>query len=246
MCLRLGGVDTDHLEGLFPSEDNTKYYNSRIRDILLSLPEDTVPPLGGPWFCTTLHDGIVNVNITRRTVDISDNHQVTNTECFLREDAICFFELLRQHVPEFKNSYLIATGVQAGYRETRRILGAHLLTGEEYIRSVEFPDTVAKGAHPVDIHRAESIRQDVQFLEKEGNIPYRSLYSVEVPNVLVAGRCLSADALASASVRVQASCMAMGQAAGTAASLCCKMKCDVSNVPVDLLRNTLISQKAII
>lgn len=246
MCLRLGGVDTDHLEGLYPSEDNTKYRNERVRDILLSLPDDSLPPMGGPWFCTTLRDGIVNVNITRRTADITDNRQVSDTECLLREDAIRYAELLRQHIPQFKNSFLIATGVQAGYRETRRILGAHLLTGEEYIRAKEFPDTVAKGAHPVDIHRAESTRQDVRFLEKEGNIPYRSLYSNIIANLLVAGRCLSADDVASASTRVQASCMAMGQAAGTAAALCCKMNCCVSEVSVDLLRNTLISQNAIV
>ena len=246
MCLRLGGVDTDHLEGLYPSEENTKYRNERVRDILLSLPDNSVPPMGGPWFCTALRDGIVNVNITRRPADITDNRQVSETECSLREDAICFAELLRRYVPQFEKSFLIATGVQAGYRETRRIVGAHILTGEEYIRSEEFPDTVAKGAHPVDIHRAESIRQDVTFLKKEGNVPYRSLYSKEIMNLLVAGRCLSADEVASASTRVQASCMATGQAAGTAAALCCKMKCAVSEISVDLLRNTLTSQYAII
>lgn len=245
LCFRLAGVETNKVAGLCAKEENTKYANAQFRQILESLPED-IPPFGGPWFSYSMREGIVNVNITRRVVDISDARQMSDAECTLREDAFLFADLIRRFMPGFENSYLLFTGVQAGYRETRRILGAHTLTGEEFVSGVVFEDTIAKGAHPVDIHRAGCSRQDVQFLTQAGSIPYRSLYNPEFRNLLVAGRTLSADDIASASVRVQAPCMAMGQAAGTSAALCCRDGCDVTTIPVGLLRDTLREQGAVV
>ena len=98
----------------------------------------------------------------------------------------------------------------------------------------------------MDIHRTESSHQDVTFLDKEGYIPYRSLYSDSIDNLLVAGRCISADKDAFASVRVQAPCMAMGQAAGTAAHLCIEYGCPVSGIDIRRLTDTLKEQDACI
>lgn len=245
LCFRLAGVETDKVAGLCAKEENTKYANVQFRKILESLPGD-IPPFGGPWFSYSMREGIVNVNITRRAVDIDDARQMSDTECTLREDAFLFADLIRRYMPGFENSYLLFTGAQAGYRETRRILGAHILTGEEFVSGMVFEDTIAKGAHPVDIHRAGCSRQDVQFVEQAGSIPYRCLYNPGFGNLLVAGRTLSADDIASASVRVQAPCMAMGQAAGTSAALCCMDGYDVRTLPHSLLRDTLREQNAVV
>ena len=154
-----------------------------------------------------------------------------------------------QILPEklaFKDSFLITSAPQVGFRESRRIRGVHILTAEEYASAYHFPDSVARGAHPIDIHRAAETKQDVRFLEKAGYIPYRALIADGFDNLLVAGRCISADRAAFASTRVMATAMALGEAAGTAAALCVREKCDTTVLDIALLRNTLIAQGAII
>ena len=108
----------------------------------------------------------------------------------------------------------------AGIRESRRIRGVHTMTGEEYVATVRYPDSVARACHPVDIHLPGDEGQQLTFPKDAGYIPYRSMIAENFPNLLVAGRCISADAEAFAAIRVQAPCMELGQAAGIAASLC--------------------------
>ena len=238
LCFRLGGVDTDHLEKIHLREPNTRYFNSRVKEIL-ELLDEPVPNFGGPWFCWAMRDGVVNVNMTRAQVSLNDTLGASKMSCRLRADAHRFTELLRRHVPEFRNCWLMETAAIAGWRESRRILGAHVLSGEELLSSVHFEDTIAASAHPVDIHLASGSGQKVTFLDREGFIPYRSLYAEAFPNLLVAGRCISADRSAFASVRVQAPCMAVGQAAGTAAAICCRDAIAVSEVKTHVLLDEL-------
>ena len=159
------------------------------------------------------------VNMTRTPADMLDPAQATRAECRLREDVHAFVALLKKYFPEFKNAELLFTAAQTGVRETRHIKGEHVLTGEEYLNAVHFEDAVSRGAHPIDIHTAGDTTQKCQFLKNAAYIPYRSLIVPGFDNLLVAGRCFSADQVASASVRVQASVMGLGQAAGCALSL---------------------------
>lgn len=248
LCFRLSNVDTDRLESIEFREHGTKYANARIRSVLTALKEQgvDVPNFGGPWFHWAMRDGIVTVNMTRSPVDPADVRENSRMECRLREDAFRFAALLKAHIPEFKDSYIVQTAAQAGWRESRRIQGIHTLTGEEFLSHEVFPDTVALGAHPVDVHRAADSRQDVTFLQQEGCVPYRSLVMADFPNLIVAGRCISADRAAFASIRVQACAMAIGQAAGTAAAMS-----HAENIPVNALdgtrlRSTLAQQGAIV
>jgi hypothetical protein len=240
LCFRLGNVDTDHLENIHLSHPDTRYFNSRIKEILLSVPDkEQVPNFGGPWFCWALRDGIVNVNMTRARRSFSNPLEASRIACGLRRDSLRFVELLRKYVKEFENCYLMETATLVGYRESRRIQGAHILTGKELLSGYRFEDTIAASAHPVDIHCAADTSQKVIFLDQEGFIPYRSLYNDAYVNLLVAGRCISADSDAFASVRVQAPCMATGQAAGTAAALCCQNRTAVSRLDPALLQTHL-------
>ena len=222
---RIGGVKLDQVTGVHPRTPGAKFQMYSVREILESVADrEEVPNFGGPWFCTVLLDeaNIVNVNITRTAANAVDGESVTETECHLREDVFRLFALLKKYVPAFSDAYMVSGATQVGFRESRRILGEHVLTEDEYVRAVHFEDAVARGAHPLDMHRATDSKQDVRFLDEAGYIPYRSLVSAKVHNVIVAGRCISADRPSFASVRVQATAMALGQAAGTAAALATK------------------------
>ena len=209
---------------------------------------ERIPNFGGPWFCTVLNDraGVVSVNITRTQADATDAESVTAAECTLREDIFTLFALLKKHIPAFAESYLLQTAPQVGFRESRRICGVHILTAEEYASAYHFEDAVARGAHPIDIHRATDSGQDVKFLSDAGYVPYRSLIATGFDTLLAAGRCISADREAFASIRVQATAMALGQAAGTAAALSLQQGCGVTALDISLLRSTLAAQGAII
>lgn len=243
LIFMLSGVDTDALPMIRHSQQGVNYHDLAIRDIFTKLREEgteDVPMFGGPWYCGILADGIVLVNMTRHFADMTDNRVAGEIECLLREDAHKYTELLRKYIPAFKNAELIATAPMTGIRETRRILGAHTLTGEEYLEAMNFPDSVARGCHPVDIHSANSTNQRCQFMKDAGYVPYRSLYAPSYPNLLVAGRNFSADEVASASIRVQASVMGLGQAAGTAAAMASKTGICVDKVNTEELRKRLI------
>jgi len=65
-------------------------------------------------------------------------------------------------------------------------------------------------------------------------------------NIIVAGRCVSSDRLANSGLRVQASCMAMGQAAGAAAALAAQANKTPLDVPLENVRELLRKHGAII
>ena len=245
LIFMLGGVDTDALPMLRHSRQGVNYHDLAIREALEALRErEEVPLFGGPWYCGVLTPGVVLVNMTRTQADMADNREATAAECLLHEHVHLFTELLRRHVPAFRNASLLATATQTGVRETRRIRGFHTLTGEEYLHAVDFPDAVSRGCHPVDIHAASSTGQRCEFLKEAAFIPYRCLIAPGFPNLLVAGRSFSADAVASASVRVQASVMGLGQAAGAAAAQCVRSGVGVAEIDVGQLRRTLVEYGA--
>ncbi len=249
LCARIGGVKLDQVTGVHPATPGAKFQMYSVREKLESLANsEHVPNFGGPWFCTVLNDaaGVVSVNITRTQADATDGTSVTAAECRLREDMFTLFTLLKKHIPAFADAYLLQSAPQVGFRESRRILGNTVLAAADYANAVHFEDSVARGAHPIDIHRATDSKQDVKFLSDAGYVPYRALVADGFDNILVAGRCISADREAFASIRVQATAMALGQAVGTAAALSLQENCTVSALNVTRLRETLRTQGAVI
>ena len=117
---------------------------------------------------------------------------------------------------------------------------SHTITGEEYVNAFRYPDSISRGAHPIDIHVAHGAAQNVTFLKTPAYVPYRALYAPGFGNLLVAGRCISADKTAFASLRVQASCMGTGQAAGVAAALAASSGSAVSGIDISNLVERLI------
>lgn len=239
----LGGVDTDTpmmREAIHHNRQGVNCHCLPVREKLLSLKDSLgLPDFGGPWFCTCLHPGVVSVNITRAPGDACDNRSFTRAETALREQVYRMAEVLRNNFPEFSNSYVLSVAVQAGVRETRRIKGVVTIAGGDYLTAVRYPDSISRGAHPIDIHHSQGATQELRFLKEPAYVPYRALIAEGFPNLLVAGRCISADKTAFASLRVQASCMGTGQAAGVAAALCAAKGSGVQELDTDKLINRL-------
>ncbi len=218
----LEGVDTDSelLQCMHHNKQGVNCQSEPMRAKLFELQKTMdMPNFGGPWFCTLLRDGCVAVNTTRAATNACDNRDFTRAECTLREDIFKITEILKANFEEFKNCRVSCVATQAGVRETRRIVGLHTITADEYLNAVQYPDNVSRGAHPIDIHSNHIYEQHVHFLKKAAYVPYRALVPKDVSNLLVAGRCISADRQAFASLRVQASAMGIGQAAGVAAGM---------------------------
>ncbi len=241
MCFILSGVDTSSAlvkESMHHNKQGVNCHALPVRSRLLELSESlNLPSFGGPWFCTVLRDGSVAVNITRASADARSNEDFTRAECSLREDVFTFADVLKNNFKEFRNSYVSSIATQAGARETRHIKGVHTITADEYVNAVRYSDSVSRSSHPIDIHSADSESQACTFLKKAAYIPYRAMIAPSYPNLIVAGRTISADSQAFASIRVQASCMGIGQAAGVASSMA--ISGDVSSIDTFGLVSTL-------
>jgi hypothetical protein len=202
---------------------------------------------GGPWINSFFHDGMVSINLLREPTDASDPERFSRTEVSLRETLHRMIEVLRREFPEFRDCWLVKSGIQTGVRETYRIVGEYHLVKDDIVTPKAFPDTVAKGAHVIDIHEPDSIEQtDFVYPKRAYNIPLRCLVPAGSVNLVTAGRSLSADGPGFGSARVMATCMAMGQGAGTAAALCARHGWAIGDLDTALLRTTLVGQGAIV
>ncbi|MCL4426144.1 MAG: FAD-dependent oxidoreductase, partial [Firmicutes bacterium] len=162
---------------------------------------------------------VVTVNTTRILgIDGTSTSDLTRAEIEGRRQAWTVSRFLQKNIPGFEKAFLMDTGVQIGVRETRRIMGEYILTQEDILEGRTFPDDVARGAYSIDIHDVKS-SSFVQLEAPEYGIPYRCLVPKKVENLLVAGRSISTTREAQASIRVTPTCMATGQAAGTAAAV---------------------------
>ena len=133
------------------------------------------------------------------------------------------------------------TGPSIGIRESRKICGVYRLTAEDLLENTMFPDAIAMGGYPIDIHSPDGAAMKHRFLKPGSwySVPYRALVTEQVENLIVAGRCLSATHEACAAVRVTPIVMAMGQAAGTAAAQSAQTGQAANRLNTDTLRDTL-------
>ncbi len=157
------------------------------------------------------------------------------------------FLFAQKYIPGFENAYICGTAAQLGVRESRQIEGEYILTGEDVLGAKKFSDRIAKYACYIDIHCSNEKCKGKELPPGQSyDIPFRSLIAKAITNLLVAGRCFSATHEAMASARMIPSCMAMGQAAGTAAALSVKQKLELRKLDVERLQFELRKQKVII
>jgi len=122
-------------------------------------------------------------------------------------------------LPGCENARLLAMAPETGIRETYRIVGETTVTVDDYVSGRDFPDGVCYAFYPVDVHTEEGVEPQQLQPGVVPTVPLRALIPRGSRNLLVAGRCVSSDRQANLALRVQAPCMAMGQAARAAAAL---------------------------
>jgi flavin-dependent dehydrogenase len=170
--------------------------------------------------------GMAHLNITRvsaggRSPNPLDTFELTDAELEGRRQVRRYQQAFATFVPGYERSYVVDSGAHIGIRESRRIVGDYRLDIADIRAGARFEDAIASCAWPVEVHErgTASTRWDWLPPGVHYQIPLRCLMPRGYSNVIVAGRCISSSHEAHGSLRVTATCMAMGQAAGAAAAL---------------------------
>jgi hypothetical protein len=198
--------------------------------------------------------------------DCSNADQLTEAELEGRRQVQAICDIVRDHFQGPEGQPLVTVAPQIGIRETRHARCLHTLSETDLLGGRRFPDAIANGVYPVDVHHpdkpgitlryldgrevysAPGVHQESRWLPTGRptatfyQIPYRALIPKGAANVLVAGRVIDADPGAFGAVRVMVNCNQMGEAAGTACALSLQANCPVADLDASALRTALARQ----
>ena len=178
--------------------------------------------------------------------DTSTAEKRADTNMRGRASMLRLYRFLRRQ-PGMEDLRLGTVSAEVGVRETWRVEGDYVISHEDYVSGRKFEDAMCYAYYPVDLHSVEGGVKPRQLAKGVvPTVPFRALCVKGLPNLLVAGRCVSADRLAASGLRVQGACMAMGQVAGQAAALAAARGCDVREVPLRELRTSLKASRAVV
>ena len=173
----------------------------------------------------------------------SETHTITNIDG--RKSLLKMLRSLRT-LPGCENIRLVKVQTETAVRETYRIDGLYKITHSDYVVGKAFEDAVCYSYYPIDLHDENGVVPDHLPKSVVATVPLRALIPKESKNFIVAGRCVSSDRLANSALRVQASCMGMGQAAAAAAVLASKSGKTPAEVPLKDIWDLLEEHAAII
>ncbi len=173
----------------------------------------------------------------------SETHTIANING--RASLMKHLRFLRT-LPGCEKTHILSMQPEMAVRETYRIEGMYQITHEDYISGKVFEDSVCYSFYPIDLHNKRGVTPKHLQEGTVPTIPLRALIPKNSRNFLVAGRCVSSDRLANSALRVQASCMAMGQASATAAVLANKHKTTPLNVAFDEIKSLIKEYSGII
>jgi len=188
---------------------------------------------------------IVNMLRARR-VDCTSSRDLTRATIELYRNTPKLVAGFKKILPGFEECYLCDCEPEIQVRESRRIIGEYTMQLSDVMEGRSFPDSVAVGGYFIDIHSATDSHGTWIRTDKGYGIPYRTMVPQNIEGLLVTGRCISGTKEASASYRVMATCMALGQAAGTAAALSADAGCQPRSIDVNALRNKLAENLAVV
>lgn len=185
--------------------------------------------------------GVVQFNANHIEIkDTTDPRQLSDAMRLGRQVADQHLEMLKEFRPDvFRDAFIVKTAIIPGIRDSRRIVGDYLFTGDDWRARRTFDDEIGRNCYFIDIHKSGVPEVHYSRGESHG-IPYRVLTPKGLRNVLVAGRCISTDEEAYGSLRVMPPCLVTGEAAGVAARLASlSASRDVHSVDVTDLRSRL-------
>jgi hypothetical protein len=224
----------------------TPDFSKRCREALVKAQErGELPNFYGPGIMFMYADDEIYIHGVRVPANPTDAADLTRAEMQGRADALAMFHAWKRDVPGCENSYFLEAYPWIGVRESRRLIGQHVLTEDEIMKGQAFNDAIATGTWYLDMHPNKTTLGSANDFQPEKvqpnpyDIPYRSLVSSKTANLLVAGRCHSATRKAHASTRVTVTAMAMGEAAGCAAALAVKQKAEVAGLDGVKIREVL-------
>ena len=247
MFMRIADADMDVVNAhMAEHSDEIRPFFGPFSWIIKEFPEDWDNfPRGEICIFADVTPGEFSINCSRiLDIDATKAEHVTRATMIGQEQCQHIFQFMKKHAPGFENSRVIATADAIGIRETRHIEGEYKLTGDEVAACKVHEDAIACMATNMDTHNKDNPGGSF-FIPKNGpffTVPYLCLVPKGISNLLVAGRAISADAIAGSAIRMMPSCMAFGQAAGTAAAMCAAQGIAPKNVDVQVLRKTLVEQ----
>jgi len=238
LIFRLGGYDTRELD----MEVTQERYEAAIADGCLQ-PGDFWRGEDQP-FASFLRSGGANAqHIFGGDSSTSATQTQTNVEG--RRAVLRLLRFVRS-LPGCENAQLEILYTMATARETYRIVGEKTVTYEDYMAGRVYKDAVCYSLYFVDVHTEHGVEQEFVEAGRVPTVPLGALVPRGSERLLVAGRCVSSDRPANSALRVEASCMAMGQAAGAAAALGTRHGVPSRNVPLQEIRRLLREYAAIV
>lgn len=241
LCFRLSNVDVDAYYEERPAI--IELYRKYQAEGKILNPRENVLAFKVP------HRNVLHLNSTRivrrNPVDPFD---VTQAEIEAREQVLELYLFLKENFRAFENAELLSTALEIGVRESRMLNGRHLLTGKELLACARFEDSIACGNYDIDIHNPEGTGTSHHYFP-EGEyyeIPYSSMLPLEFSNLLVTGRCISADHEAQASIRIMPIVCCLGEAAGVGAAVASEAGCSVADADIKEIQRILEENGAVI
>lgn len=240
-CFRMNGVDI----ALFKEEhaELIRLYNEEQKAGRIQNPRENILVFYGQG------SDILHLNTTRIVkLNPVDAIEVSRAEMEARRQVYEIFAFLKKNAKSCQNAGIVSIANHIGVRESRKLKGVYVLTGDDVRQMVRFEDTIAVANYSIDIHNPAGTGTTMyKFKDDEYYcIPYRSLLPKEYDNLLVAGRCLSADHEAHSAARVMPTCACMGEAAGTAFALAKETGATMHTVDVQEVRRRLKNAGAVV
>lgn len=223
MIFRLGGVNVEAFNAAYgadtimPPEVSAMIAEAN-QSGRFTLPRAKI------WLFTTTHPGELLCNCTRitgadgRELNTLFYKDFAEAEVEGRRQMREYARFFREVIPGCEKAFVIDTGVQVGVRQTRQVEGVAKLTNADVLGGVKSADGIARSPWPIELHSGSKPRVE-WLVDDVYEIPFGCFVPQRGENLLVAGRCLSAEHEAVASARVTAQCFSYGHAVGHAATI---------------------------
>ena len=237
LVFKLGGYDIDGLDAQIIQQ----HYLSACKDGRLQ-PGDVSSSRGR--FIDFLKKGGESAQHVFGA-DASTSAAHTKTNIAGRQSLLRILRFVRS-LPGCEDASVLSAQPETAVRETYRIVGDLQITHEDYVSGRHFADALSYSFYPIDLHDRDGVKPKPLGDKVVATVPLGSLIPKGSRNLLVAGRSVSSDRLANSALRVQASVMGMGQAAGAAAAISVRLETTPRDVPLNDLRALLEQHRAIV